>query len=331
MIGTPQCGPLIEIGEWLVPITAIDGGKALGIEQRHYEHYAEHGFAIVDNFLTPEELHGAREEIKEILPGWIEFCDDPTETVPEWPSPRVRNSYRFPYRGKWLNHITLHPQLRALAQHFAGGSELYCEQGNLHAKRKGDRSDVDQGMHCDYGNHTLAYPPDLPEYWQTAYLLYYTDVTINHAPTAVCSWKHYPEKLRVPAHYTREQRPEIFENEVKVVVPAGGLLVYSMRTFHRGTPFLAEGGRIGEFITYSPATWRWLGIDSWSVEAIRPEFRKWIEKATPQERELFGFPNAMHTYWTEETIEGVSARYPGMDMSPYLRAVESRMKQVVSS
>ena len=98
-------------------------------------------------------------------------------------------------------------------------------------------------MHCDYGNHTLAYPPDDPAYWQTAYLLYYTDVTENHAPTAVCSRKHYPEKILVPAHYTREQRPSIYDNEVKVVVPAGSLFIYSMRTFHRGTAFLADGGR----------------------------------------------------------------------------------------
>ncbi len=282
----------------------------LGIEQRHADHYAEHGFAIVEEFLSPEELQGAREELQEVLPGWIEWCDDPNGSPPTRPEPPRRNIWRFPFPGKWLNHITLHPELRQLAQQFAGGSDLYCEQGNLHAKRKGDGSDVDQSMHCDYGNHTLAYPPNLPEYWQTAYLLYYTEVTINHAPTAVCSWKHYPESLRVPSFYTREQRPELYDNEVKVVVPAGGLFIYSMRTFHRGTPFLAEGGRIGEFITYSPASWRWLGIDSWPVEAPRREFRKWIEQATPEERELFGFPRAGHSYWTEETLEGVSARYP---------------------
>ena len=294
----------------------------MGIEARHEQQYAQHGFAIVEEFLTSEELEGARQELREVLPGWIEYCDDPSGEPPSWTRGSRRPTWRFPFPGTWLNHITLHPELRNLACKFAGGSALYCEQGNLHAKRKGDGSDVDQSMHCDYGNHTLAYPPDLPEYWQTAYLLYYTDVTLNQAPTAVCSWEHYPEKLRVPAHFTREQRPELYENEVKVVVPAGGLLIYSMRTFHRGTPFLSEGGRIGQFITYSPAAWRWLGIDSWSAEAIRPDFRKWIETATTDERELFGFPSPGHGYWTAETIEGVSARYPGMDMKPYRQAMK---------
>ncbi len=293
----------------------------MGIEPRHAEHYAEHGFAIVENFLTPAELAGAQRELRAVLPGWLEYCEDPSAEPQAWSNPKTRNVRRFPFPGTWLNQITLHPQLRMLARQFAGGSELYCEQSGLHAKRKGDGSDVDQRMHCDYGNHTLAYPPDLPQYWQTAYLLYYTDVTHDHAPTAVCSWKHYPESLRVPAHYTREQRPELYENEVKVVVPAGGLLIYSMRTFHRGTPFVANGGRLGHFITYSPAAWRWLGIDSWSVEAIRPEFRSWIENASTQERELLGFPEPGHPYWTAETVEGVSARYPGMDMKPYRKAM----------
>ena len=296
------------------------------LEQRHVDHYREHGFAIVENFLTEEELHGAREELKERFPGWIEYSDDQTLDPPPWPSgpPYRRGIFRFPYPGKWLNHITLHPQLREFAAEFAGGVDLYCEQGNLSFKKKGDSSDRDQAMHCDYINHTLAYPPDLPEYWQTAYLLYYTEVDVNSAPTAVCSTTHYPESLRWPAHYTREQRPELYDNEVKAVVPAGGLLAYSMRTFHRGTPFLQDGARVGEFITYSPAAWRWLGIDSWSVEATRREFYDWIQKASMEERELFGFPEAGHPYWTAETIEGVNARYPNMDMSPYVEGMSHK-------
>ena len=295
----------------------------LAIERRHYDHYAEHGFAIVEDFLNSQELSGARSELRKCLPGWLEYCEDPTIDTPNLSNPHYRSYGRFPFPGKWLNHITLHPELRKLASKFAGGSKLYCEQSGLHAKRTGDSSDAEQAMHCDYGNHTLAYPPNHPEYWQTAYLLYYTDVSTSTAPTAVCSWKHYPERLRVPAHFTREQRPDLYDNEVKVVVPAGGLLVYSMRTFHRGTSFSSQAGRVAQFITYSPAAWRWLGIDSWSVQAIRPEFRSWIENATPEERELFGFPEPGHSYWTEETLEGVSARYPGMDMEEYRAGVQS--------
>ena len=56
------------------------------------------------------------------------------------------------------------------------GEPLFCEQSDLTYKCSGHYGDVDQPLHLDYVNHTLAYPPDVPRYWQTAFLLYYTDV-----------------------------------------------------------------------------------------------------------------------------------------------------------
>ena len=293
-------------------------------QEHHAEHYRRHGYVVVENFLTPDELAAARSELTELLPGWVEFCDDPTHDKPkDWNAPRApgQGPLRFPYAGTALNAITLHPELRRFAADRIGHDDLFCEQSHLHVKCKGHHADRDQVMHCDFGNHTLAYPPLDPAYWQTAYLVYYTDVDADHAPTAVCSWEHYPERIRWPAHYTREERPDIYDNEVPVTVLAGSLLAYSMRTFHRGTPFRADVGRIGQFITYAPAAWKWLGITGWSVEATRPEFRAWIEGATPDERTALGFPAPGHGYWTEETLEGVAARYPGMDMTPYRDAV----------
>ena len=289
------------------------------IREEHSKFFEQHGYAIVDDFLKADELEAAQDELRVVLPGWVEYCEGSTSKLPTARLRRDRHpQIHFPYPQKALNHITLHPDLRAFAQDKAGGVEMYCEQSHLTAKHQGHPADMEQAHHCDYGNHTLAYPPKRPEYWQTAYLVYYTDVTISHAPTAVCSWEHYPEAVRWPAFYTREQRAEVYDNEVKVTVPAGGLLIYSMRTFHRGTKFLNEGGRLGHFITYAPAAWKWLGIVGWSNRAIDPSFGKWVAAATPEERTLLGFPPPGHDYWDEETIEGVSKRYPDMDMTPYL-------------
>lgn len=102
----------------------------------------------------------------------------------------------------------------------------------------------------------------------------------------------------MPGFYTREARPQLYENEVKVTVPAGSVMAYSMRTFHRGTPFIADAGRIVGFLTYARAAWKWLGIVGWSQQAIRPDFSAWIETATPHERTLFGFPPPADSYWT---------------------------------
>ena len=162
-------------------------------------HYREHGYTIVERFLNDDELEGALDEWRELLPGWVEHCQDASAPKPDdWQRsgrPLHLRSFRFPFPGSHLNAITLHPELVSFAKLMAGGSEMFCEQSHLTFKSKGNPNDREQAMHCDYGNHTLAYPPDDPAYWQTAYLLYYTDVTENHAPTAVCSRQHYPEKI----------------------------------------------------------------------------------------------------------------------------------------
>ena len=40
-------------------------------------------------------------------------------------------------------------------------------------------------------------------------------------------------------------------------------------------------------------------------------------QATLEERELLGFPAPGDDYWSEETLAGVAARFPSMDMQPY--------------
>ena len=91
----------------------------------------------------------------------------------------------------------------------------------------------------------------------------------------------------------------------------------SMRTFHRGTKFERDGGRLGMFVTYAPMACQWMGIVGWSQEAPRPEFRNWMERCSVAERTSFGFPPPGDPYWSEETLDGVGARYSNMDMAPY--------------
>ena len=274
---------------------------------------------VIEDFLSPEELAGTRKEVEAFIPGWLDYAANPTgPKPPKWNEhARSRRNVRFPFKGSQLNANTLHPELRRFASLMAGGGEIFCEQSDLTYKCKGHYADVDQEMHLDYVNHTLTYPPKDPTYWQTAFLIYYTDVAAHQAPTAVCSWQHYKDEVLWPALYKREERPGLYENEVKATVPAGSVLAYSMRTFHRGTAFLGEGARVGHFISYAPAKPRWMGIIGWPEQGVYSSFAGWMAQSTPEERELIGFPNPRDPYWTEETVTGVSARYPNMDMTPY--------------
>lgn len=296
------------------------------ISQEQVDHYRQHGYVIVENFLDSAELAGARAEIDEFLPGWLDYAADPRGSKPEgWDQRgRSRRDVRFPIAGTAINAITLHPELRRFAAIMTGSDKLFCEQSDLTYKCQGHFADRDQHMHLDYANHTLTYPPADPAYWQTTYLIYYTDVDADQAPTAVCSWEHYADEVLWPSVVSPAARPDLYEHEVTVTVPAGALLAYSVRTFHRGTAFKKPGARVGQFISYAPAACPWLGIVGWAEQGVRPEFTQWIQRATPEERELIGFPAPGDAYWSEETLTGVGARYPAMDMAPYRQALSGQ-------
>jgi len=289
----------------------------------HVAHYREHGYALIEDFLTSEELAAAREEIETYIPGWLDYAANPDgNRPPGWDEPlRSRRNMRFPFKGEALNGITLHPELRRFASVMNGSDALFCEQSDLTYKCTGHYGDNDQHMHLDYPNHTLVYPPSDPAYWQTTFLLYYTDVDEGSAPTAVCSRQFYEDELLWPPVYSPEDRSEFYENEVKATVPAGSLLAYSVRTFHRGTAFTREAARVGHFISYSPAKCPWVGIVGWPEQGVRREYRPWVENASVAERALLGFPEPGDPYWTEETLRGVQARFPKMNLSPYAEAM----------
>ena len=85
------------------------------IAEAHAAHYREHGYAVVENFLDRRELDGALEELRGILPGWVEYCEDPTRPTPVHPPEARASTTMFPYRGDRLNAITMHPELRRFA------------------------------------------------------------------------------------------------------------------------------------------------------------------------------------------------------------------------
>ena len=296
--------------------------------QDHVEHYHKHGFVVVEDFLEPAELAGAREELEQLMPGWLSFAAEPTGERPAgWDeAPRSRRTVRFPFPGVHLNKITTSPELRRFAGLLAGHDELVCEQSDLTYKCTGHYSDAEQPIHLDYMNHTLTYPSSEPRYWQTAFLIYYTDVTADHAPTAVCSWQHYREELHWPAIHERNERPDLYAAEQTVTVRAGAVLAYSMRTYHRGTAFKGVNARVGHFITYAPRNCPWLGIVGWPEQGVHQSFHRWVEQSSLEERALLGFPPPGHDYWTEEMLAGVGARFPKLDLTPYEAALRSVAK-----
>jgi hypothetical protein len=64
----------------------------------------------------------------------------------------------------------------------------------------------------------------------------------------------------------------------------------------------------------------WGGKMAWPKQS--PErWAKFIPQCSVRQRDLFGFPRPGDPYWTDETLAGVAARYPGIDLEPYRSAV----------
>ena len=104
------------------------------ITDAHEAHYREHGYAIVENFCTPNELESALGNFDEVVPGWVDFAKDPSRPKPEYynkPYPDQRGIPHFPYQGKALNDLTFHPELHRFAVLMGEGEEMYCEQSHL--------------------------------------------------------------------------------------------------------------------------------------------------------------------------------------------------------
>ena len=108
------------------------------------------------------------------------------------------------------------------------------------------------------------------------------------------------------------------EAEVSVTGPAGTLFTFRTDVLHRGSQITGE--RRARFVLLAAyEVWgpRWTGRMGWPTDSLGPHWTAMMERATPRERELFGFPAIGDPYWDEQTLTDVQCRYPGMDMTPY--------------
>jgi ectoine hydroxylase-related dioxygenase (phytanoyl-CoA dioxygenase family) len=300
----------------------MGGREVREIDQADIDHWHRHGYVIIKEFLTSAELEAARGNLHMYLPTWPEYAGraplfehmqgGSRLAAPGW----VR--YEFPYVGDALNDVALHPFLIGFVERLVGNANLLMSHGAIVGKYAG-RADYDQELHEDYTNNTLAFPASGVQMIDVPMIVYYTDVTDDLGPTYLVSKEHTshlsPSGRRF---YSREDYPELYEHEKPATVPAGSVLIYSMRAVHRGSAMLAtEGARFSQFVAFHTAGYPWLGSHTFQGLGDRPEMRRLLVRATPRQRELLGFPPVGSVYWTEETLAGVAARYPDMDLSPY--------------
>jgi Phytanoyl-CoA dioxygenase (PhyH) len=284
----------------------------------------QQGYVIARSVLADTELAAVHRELEDYFPSWVDHCSSPDE-IDLTPAGRaVPGSVEFPFTGAALNAIGTSPVLRRNAERILGQRLLFLEQSLLWAKYAGGPNDVDQQHHCDYVDHTLLYPTARSEYGHVSTILYYTDVTAADGPTGVVSTTVSDDRILWPARYSREDWPELYAAEELVTVPAGSILVYTMRTFHRGTRIHRRSARIVHFVDFCVADRPWMGLIGWPRLADTAEWARFMSTASPDDLAAFGVPPPGDPYWDAEALEGVGRRYPDLDLSPYQAAAARR-------
>lgn len=290
------------------------------ITDEQLEHWHDHGYVLVEGLLDDDDVGRAREAAASYFPTADEFAATPRRYTH---LTRGMNLELFPFGHDGITDVLFHPAVVAVARRLLGTEDVLLSQGSLMAKY-GGTADYDQPHHLDYPNNTFAVPDD-GEFNMIAGIIYLTDVTEELGPTCVVSTQVTGSEPLWPTRYTREERPEWYEREVAAAVPAGSMLLYSIRTFHRGTAFrAASGGRFTQHVVYQSRENTWSGWRDWAKFGNTPVFRDFVERATVEQRTLFGFPAPGHRYWTPTTVAAMSARYPNMDVEPYAAASGER-------
>jgi hypothetical protein len=111
---------------------------------------------------------------------------------------------------------------------------------------------------------------------------------------------------------------DLYDEPGEAAGPAGSIVAYSGDVYHRSVDVTEPGqARFMLHVSYKPASLDWMGYQAWPIKGFSPEWHKFVQQASVRQLTVLGFPKPGHPYWTDATLAGVAARYPGLDMSPW--------------
>lgn len=244
------------------------------------------GYAVVENFLTADELGAARGGLFDEFPEPAEYFADPE---------RYRHLVKHQFAGlrlgpftSWpLTRLAFHPDLVDAAERFCGTSALDLYKIELWGKYSG-AVDYDQAPHRDFGNHNLVVPRRDLRWPQLTTFTLLSDVTELDGPTKVV-----PRRVGddVPFISHDLERGRFADDEEAVIGPAGSILLYTTDVIHRGSAMTGnDRARFVLLADYAARGNPWMGKMSWPGFANRSTFATLLANTTPRERDPFGFP-----------------------------------------
>ena len=128
------------------------------INDKHAEHLLRHGYVIVPDFLTGEELSAAQAAMLRYFPSSEELAATPERYGSILEDPE-HLQVEFPFSTDALNDVSTHPELIGFIERLLGTRDVMLSQSAIWAKYAGT-GEFEQGLHLDYQGNTLVVPRD---------------------------------------------------------------------------------------------------------------------------------------------------------------------------
>jgi len=276
----------------------------------------EQGFVVIDDFLSADEVTAARDGMWMHFPTRAEFDASPARRA-SLGANQFAGIIGFPFRSSFLNALAISNPIVDAAARYLGQDQIDLHSANLWAKYAG-QVDYTQSLHRDYFEKTLTGPADAPE--QVSIFILLSDVSDDSGPTAFVP----RSAISNLAHTDQLRSPLDGPAEVLVTGPAGTAYMFDYDSLHRATGM--RDPKAARFILTADYKLRgrsWLAASDWPAVIHSPEWVAAFADMTPRQRDLFGFPLPDSSYWTNESVRLVSARWPMLDMRPYAASVRS--------
>lgn len=280
------------------------------------------GWCVLEDLIPAREIAAAAEAAAALFPsaGTRQGAGDQDEAGPydvRWDGKKPV----FPFASLALNQLCVHDALIDLAQDLLGTEQVRMYQGLASVKVFDGHPDYEQLLHVDYGNHTLVVPRAEAGYQHLELFVYLSEVTAERAATCFVSRRLTGDIPVERTYLSLSEYASLYDAEEPAVGPAGAVLAYRPDVYHRGTALTEEGAvRHLLHVAFKPVGTDWLGFQAWPQAAEDLAWHRFVQQATQRQLTVLGFPEPGHPYWNAETLRGVGARYPGLDMTPWVRA-----------
>jgi hypothetical protein len=276
------------------------------------------GWCLFEDAIPPSDLVAAQSALALMFPS-AEEMDSGAEnerTTPwrtwdaAWPE--------FPFKSTRMNKLVVHDFLIDLATELLGTEEVRLYLALLSAKYAHQSSGYNRLLHTDYPNHSLVVPRGDAGYQHLETFIYLNDVSARNGATRLVS-RTRTASIPVEQHTLNlDDYGPLYDDPGEASGSAGSVVAYSPDVYHRSVDVTEPGqARFMLHVAYRPAALDWVGYQAWPFKGFSPEWHKFVAQASVRQLSVLGFPRPGDPYWTEATLSGVAARYPGLDMAPW--------------